>query len=193
MIALANFCFAFAATGTAIHMVTHLEHVGYSASDAALAMSFIFGFAAIGKVVMGLIADRSSARWALTIDFVIQAVGIVLIFAIQRAVVAPIFVAVYGLTVAAPLMLLPLLTAESLGLKRFGFICGLTGLAQTFGATIGPLVSGRIFDLANSYTVAFELCIAVNLVGALATFACKAYTAETTALAVIAEPASAGT
>jgi len=193
MIALANFCFAFAATGTAIHMVTHLEHVGYSAADAALAMSFIFGFAAIGKVVMGLIADRLSARRALAIDFVIQAVGIVLVFAIQFAVAAPIFVAVYGLTVAAPLMLLPLLTAESLGLKHFGFICGLTGLAQTFGATIGPLVSGRIFDVTNSYTAAFELCIVINLLGALATFACKSYVAEPAPLAVISEPASTGT
>lgn len=193
MIALANFCFAFAATGTAIHMVTHLEHVGYSAADAALAMSFIFGFAAIGKVMMGLIADRTSARWALAIDFMIQAVGIMLVFAIRVTVVAPIFVAVYGLTVAAPLMLLPLLTAESLGLKRFGFICGLTGLAQTFGATIGPLVSGRIFDLSSSYTAAFELCIAVNVLGALATLACKAYATEPAPVAVITEPVSAGT
>jgi MFS family permease len=92
---------------------------------------------------MGLIADRLSARWALAIDFVIQAIGIVLVFAVQFVVVAPIFVALYGLSVAAPLMLLPLLTAESLGLKRFGFIYGLIGLAQTFGATIGPLVSGQ--------------------------------------------------
>ena len=64
-------------------------------------------------------------------------------------------------------MLLPLLTAESLGLKRFGSISGLTGLAQTFGAALGPLVSGRIFDLTNSYTTAFELCIVVNLLGRL--------------------------
>ena len=70
MITAANFCFGFAATGTAIHMVTHLEHVGYSAANAALAMSFIFGFAAIGKVVMGLLADRLTARRALAIDFV---------------------------------------------------------------------------------------------------------------------------
>jgi sugar phosphate permease len=89
-------------------------------------------------------------------------------------------VIVYGLTVAAPLMLLPLLTAESLGLKRFGFIAGMTGLAQTFGAAIGPLVSGRIFDATKSYTGAFELFIVVNLLGALAAFACLSYAAERT-------------
>ncbi len=191
MIALANFCFAFAATGTAIHMVTHLEHVGYSAANAALAMSLVFGFAAIGKVIMGFMADRLTARRALAIDFAIQAAGIALVFAIQSAIVAPIFVAVYGLTVAAPLMLLPLLTAESLGLKRFGFISGLAGLAQTFGAAIGPLVSGRIFDLTNSYTAAFELCIVINLLGALATLGCRAYPAKSVPITVITEPATA--
>src|SRR5579863_1933876 len=42
MIVLATFCFGFAATGTAIHLVAYLEGVGYSAANAALAMSLIF-------------------------------------------------------------------------------------------------------------------------------------------------------
>jgi MFS family permease len=191
MIVIANFCFAFAATGTAIHMVAHLEHVGYSAANAALTMSLIFGFAAIGKVLMGLLADRLTARRALALDFAIQAAGIVLVFAVQNAVVAAIFVVVYGLTVAAPLMLLPLLTAESLGLKRFGFIAGLAGLAQAFGAAIGPLVSGRIFDLTNSYASAFELFVGISIVGALVSLGCKPYAAASASRAAILTPASA--
>jgi MFS family permease len=191
MIVIANFCFAFAATGTAIHMVAHLEHVGYSAADAAFAMSLIFGFAAIGKVLMGLIADRVTARRALALDFAIQAGGIALVFAVQNAIVAPIFVLVYGLTVAAPLMLLPLLTAESLGLKRFGFIAGLAGLAQAFGAAVGPLVSGRIFDVTNSYASAFELFVAIAILGAVVALGCKPYPDEATARVAILSPASA--
>ncbi len=75
-------------------------------------------------------------------------------------------------------MLLPLLTAESLGLRRFGLLSGLAGLAQTFGAAIGPLVSGRIFDLTGSYSAAFELFIAINLIGAVMALACTAYAEE---------------
>ncbi len=191
MIVLANFCFAFAATGTAIHMVAHLEHVGYSAADAAFAMSMIFGFAAIGKVLMGLLADRLTARRALAIDFAIQAAGISLAFAVQNTIVAPIFVAVYGLTVAAPLMLLPLLTAESLGLKRFGLIAGLAGLAQAFGAAIGPLVSGRIFDLTNSYASAFELFVAISVLGAISALGCRPYPEAGAPPVAIMTPASA--
>jgi sugar phosphate permease len=191
MIVAANFCFAFSATGTAIHMVTHLERVGYNSADAALAMSLIFGCAAIGKVLLGLLADRVTARRALTLTFLVQAAGIALVFPASRTAMAAVFVVVYGLSVAAPLMLLPLLTAESLGLKRFGFLAGLAGLAQTSGAAIGPLVSGRIFDQTGSYTTAFELCIAINLLGAIATFACKSYASERAIMAPAALPASA--
>jgi MFS family permease len=180
MVVVAQFCFAFAATGTAIHMVAHLEGLGYSSSRAALAMSLIFGFAAMGKVIMGFMADRLTARKTLGLCFIVQAIGTALVFFAASATIVILFVIVYGLTVAAPLMLLPLVTAESLGLKRFGLIAGMTGLAQTFGAAIGPLVSGRIFDVTRSYTAAFELFIVVNLFGALAAFACRSYTAERT-------------
>lgn len=191
MIALANFCFAFSATGTAIHMIAHLEGAGYSSADAALAMSLIFGFAALGKVLLGLVADRLTARHTLALDFCVQAAGIALVFLATRASLAAVFVVVYGLSVAAPLMLLPLLTAESLGLKRFGLLGGLAGLAQTVGAAIGPVASGRIFDQTGSYTAAFELCIVINLVGALAAWGCKSFAAAHAAVDAAAVPVSA--
>jgi len=175
MIAIANFCFAFSATGTAIHMVAHLENVGFTSANAALLMSLIFGLAAAGKLLLGLFADYTSASRALSLDFALQAIGVALIFTLTRRAMIPIFVIVYGLSVAAPLMLLPLLLAESLGLRRFGSLAGLAGLAQTFGATIGPLVAGTIFDSTKSYGSAFALFIAINLLGALAAFACKPY------------------
>ena len=101
-----------------------------------------------------------------------------MVFGAANVGLISIFVFVYGLTVAAPLMLLPLVNAESLGLKRFGAISGLTGLAQTFGATIGPLVSGRIYDVTRSYTTAFELIIVVNIIAVFMTLACRTYAAE---------------
>lgn len=180
LIVIAQFCFAFAAAGTAIHMVAHLEGLGYSSSRAALAMSLIYGFATVGKIVMGFMADRLTARTTLGLCFIVQAIGTALVFLAANPVIIVLFVIVYGLTVAAPLMLLPLVTAESLGLKRFGFIAGMTGLAQTFGAAVGPLVAGRVFDVMGSYTAAFDLFIMINLVGAVAAFACRSYAVECT-------------
>jgi MFS family permease len=191
MIVLANFCFAFTAAGAAIHMVAYLQGIGYSAGIAALAMSLLFGFAAIGKVVMGFVADRVTARIALAIDFALQAVGLALAFGVGSGYVMFIFVPLFGLTFAAPLMLLPLLVAESLGIKRYGVLGAMAGISQTFGAMVGPIVAGRIFDVTKSYSAAFELFIVVLIAGVGIAYACRPYASERSRMLATPAPASA--
>ncbi|HJU12340.1 MAG TPA: MFS transporter, partial [Candidatus Binataceae bacterium] len=178
MIVLANFCFAFTAAGSAIHLVAYLEGVGYKSSAAAVVMSLVFAFAALGKVIMGFVADRLTARIALVLCFLAEAAGLSIVFSAGRMAGILAFVPIYGMSIAAPLMLLPLLTAESLGIKRYGFLSGLGGLAQTFGAMVGPIVAGRIFDMTASYSVAFEIFIAVMIVGAGVAYSCRSYDSE---------------
>jgi MFS family permease len=178
MIVLANFCFAITATGSLIHLAAYLEGIGYKTSAAALVVSLIFAFAALGKVLMGYVADRLTARIALVLCFLTQAAGLSLVFQAARIGMILVFVPIYGMMIAAPLMLLPLLTAESLGIKRYGFLSGLAGLAQTFGAMLGPIVAGRIFDITRSYAVAFELCITVMIVAAAVAYSCRSYSTE---------------
>jgi MFS family permease len=178
MIVLANFFFAFTAAGSLIHLAAHLEGIGYKTTAAALVVSLVFAFAALGKVVMGSVADRLTARIALVLCFLIQIAGLSLVFGAARVGMIFVFVPVYGIAIAAPLMLLPLLIAESLGIKRYGFLSGLAGLAQTFGAMLGPLVVGRIFDITASYVLAFELCIAGMIMGAVVSYSCRSYQAE---------------
>jgi MFS family permease len=172
MLSLANFCFAFTAASGVVHFITYLIGIGYRPSAAAFAMSMVFLCALFGKIAMGLFADRVSGRVALAVNFVIGATGLALIFGAARLEALVLFVIVYGLTIGAPLVLLPMTMAESLGLKRFGTLGGLTGMAQTAGAALGPLLAGRIFDLAGSYTLAFEIFIAILLLGAGAGLAC---------------------
>jgi MFS family permease len=191
MIVLANFCFAFSATGSAIHLVAYLEEVGYKSSSAALIMSLVFASAAVGKVILGFVADRLTARVALILCFAIQAVGLSIVFGAARLGIILAFIPVYGMSIAAPLMLLPLLTAESLGIKRYGLLSGLAGLAQTFGAMVGPIVAGRIFDVTTSYALAFELCIAVMIIGAAVSYTCRSYASERAQMLSAGAPDSA--
>jgi len=80
--------------------------------------------------------------------------------------------------------------AESLGRRRYGVLGALTGIAGTLGATIGPVVAGRIFDLTGSYVNAFELFIVLDAIGAVAAFACQPYAHRISRLG-IPVPASA--
>jgi len=172
LIAVAQFAFAFAVTGTNLHGVPYLIGIGYSAARAAEMLSLIFGIAALGKLVMGTLADRIGARRALVVNFALTAIGMLTLLRADDAVMATVFIAIYGLAVGAPLTLVPLLIAESLGLKRFGALSGLAGLFNVLGAAIGPVVAGRVFDATGSYTGAFQLFTVALAAGAAATFGC---------------------
>jgi MFS family permease len=101
---------------------------------------------------------------------VIQAFGLFLAFAAGHLAVMFLFVPLYGLTLGPPLMLIPLLIAESLGLRRYGSLSGILAIPGTIGVALGPQVAGHVFDVTHSYVSAFALFIA--LVAALASFAC---------------------
>src|ERR1043166_2469533 len=134
LIAFGQFCYAFATTGTNLHGIAHLIGIGYPAASAAQMFSLAFGLAALGKLGMGLLADRLRARRALVANLLLTACGIICLASAESPPVAVGFVVVYGLTVGAPLTLGPMLVAESLGLKRFGSLSGLAGVFNVAGA-----------------------------------------------------------
>jgi MFS family permease len=178
MIASAQFFFAAVAAGAGLHLITYLTEVGYTPSFAAGMASLVLVFAAFGKLGMGLFADRVSARIALTVNFIAACVGMLLIFnAAKTAVLIP-FVLIYGITLGAPLVLIPMLVAESLGLKRFGSIGGIAGIFNTLGAAVGPVGAGAIYDMSGSYTLAFEIFVVMCLAGAAVTYSCRTLESE---------------
>ena len=190
MLVIANFCFGFVAVGTVVHLIAYLEGLGYKADSAALSMSVLFGMGGLGKMVIGHAADRIGARLALAFDFAANALAFLMVFGAAHVSVLVLFVLVGGIGAAAPVALLPMLVAESLGLRRYGILNALAGLAGTFGATAGPLVAGRIFDLTGSYINTFELFVVLNAIGVAAALACQPYETHTQIM-VAPEPASA--
>jgi MFS family permease len=93
---------------------------------------------------------------------------IILLGAANVAVLV-IFVVGNGLVIETAQVILPMVLADSLGLKRFGSLTGLMWFPLCVGVALGPWVTGRIFDLIGSYTFAFELSAGTALVGAIAT------------------------
>jgi len=191
MISAAQFFFAAIAAGTGLHLITYLTELGYTASFAAGMMSLVYVFAAFGKLGMGLLADRVSARIALTLNFVAACVGMILIFGVARGAVLVPFILIFGLSLGAPLVLIPMLVAESLGLKRFGSIGGIAGIFNTIGAFVGPVGAGKIYDLGGSYAPAFEVFVVMCLLGAAVTYSCRSFESEQSRQTTAPVPATA--
>jgi len=82
------------------------------------------------------------------------------------------FVLIFGLIIAGPIVLSPLVVAESLGLKRYGSLMGLVAFPFTLGLALGPLAAGMVYDLTASYARGFQLCAAISIVGVVASLTC---------------------
>jgi MFS family permease len=162
----------------AVELMIYLIGRGYSSSTAALALSITFGATAIGKFLFGMLADLIGARHAQLIAFVLMATGLtLLLFAHNRAVLV-FFLLTYGLAWGSPLALIPLVTADSLGLKHFGAITGTLTAVGIVGAAVGPVMSGFLYDLNKNYMLSFEVCLGFVLISGLLTLGCRPESAE---------------
>jgi MFS family permease len=170
-----TFCFWFAVNPTETHLIPYFIGLGYSQTTAASIFSLLFPSVILGKLVMGRWADRITGRLALTIDFILEGIAFVafVYVAPHKGLVVPL-VMFAGFPGGVPLSMVPMVQAEALGLKRFGSLAGLIGFVGTLGATLGPIAVGWLFDMLDSYALAFEGCAVVMFVGAMAVFSCSA-------------------
>ncbi|MGO9602269.1 MAG: MFS transporter [Candidatus Binataceae bacterium] len=172
MIAVAQFCYSFAGAGATVHTVPYLVLMGYNAERAAQVWSLTFGLASLGKPLFGYVADYLTGSKALAISLALAAFGQFLLLDGKNGPMLGGYTLIYGLTSGAPLALIPMLISQSLGLKRFGSVTGVTGIPMMAGVATGPLIAGWIFDRGYGYGAAFALFAVALGAGAVAAALC---------------------
>jgi MFS family permease len=177
MLVIAECAYGGAVGGTFIHLVAYLQMLNYSEAGAVTVISILLGMAAIGKPVMGFLGDKIGGRQALALGFLLMAAAIVALLNLRHPALLIPYLLLAGLSGAAPVALVPMVLAETLGLKRFGTLFGWIGIMLTGGIFIGPLLVGKLYDMSGSYTEGFAVCVAIALAGAAASFACTPPTA----------------
>jgi MFS family permease len=175
LISICFMVYAFSATGSVVHLIPYLIGVGFAPTRAALAMSILLAVGAAGKPVFGWFADRFSIRLAVFVVFAESTAGYILMLHAVNARMLIITLAVLSPAWGALLALLPVLLADTVGLRRYGSISGILGIFSTVGSALGPVVAGAVFDAAHSYVPVFEMYAVLLAVCALASFACPPY------------------
>jgi OFA family oxalate/formate antiporter-like MFS transporter len=178
MLAVLQFCYTFAVGGSFIHLVQYLIGIGYAQSVGTIVVGVSLGLALIGKPMMGVLGDKIGGKNALALCLLLGAFNTALLLEAQIGWIVAVFTVVGGITGAAPIALGPLVQVETLGLRRYGSIAGLLGISFTLGATLGPLMVGKIADAAGGYPPAFEVCAILSAIGAVAAFLCVAPAGE---------------
>ena len=133
------------------HYVPHLIALDHSPAKAARGWMLVLLVMTVAKFSFGPIADRWGARKATAGACVLVAVSIMIGTIATSNLYLIIFAALYGFGVGAPLAVNPILTSDALGMKNFGAIYGILTLISIFGAVVGPVWAGAVYDIKESY------------------------------------------
>lgn len=162
LIAFAEFGGGFFVTAVWVHLVAYLIDIGYTAQSAAFAAGASMALATAGQPLMGIVGDRITARTALVLTFLVNAVSFLIVLEATHLVMLVSFILLFGGMLTAPVTLLAMVIADSLGMKRYGSLAGLMTFCWMAGVSLGPLAAGWIFDRAGTYSASFVTCAIVS-------------------------------
>jgi len=160
----ALFTFYFYYLGVNNHLVAYLSDAGFSDTAAAWHFGYTVLIGIVGKLSVGLLADRIPIRRAMWGTFAAMTVGsLILLWVHEAPALLPLFLTVHGFTVAAENVMLPLVVAYCFGVRAVASIYGVLMLALLPGGVLGPYVAGRVFDAVGTYAPAFATFAAANV------------------------------
>ena len=154
-------------TGLNLHVYSYVTDLGYSAVIAATVMSIIASMQLASPLGWGLLAEKIGARYAATLRFVIQGIGLAVAVLNGNLVGLYCGFFLYGIGLGGNMVLPDILWADYFGRRSLGRIRGMGLLISQFLAAIGPPFFGFLFDLTGSYNVSFAIFGAVLVTSAM--------------------------
>jgi MFS family permease len=164
------FCFGFCVLTIMTHLYLHTTELGISPTSAANILATIGGLSIVGRIVLGGAADRFGNRRVFIIGFILMAATLFWLVPAKELWGLYLFAVIFGFAFGGCATSESPLIAGLFGLSSHGLILGVINLLGfSFGAAVGPLIAGYIFDVNNSYQLAFIVCGAMSIAGLILT------------------------
>ena len=169
---LAGSALVMGAIGSVIqHFILFLKDTGYSATIASRFSTALLASSLGGRVVVGYLADRFRKKDTMAVFYALLSTSVLLLTMAREPVAVWTFALVFGFSMGADYMLIPLVTAECFGTAALGKLLALIIMGYSLGQWGAPWIAGRIFDARHSYDLAWKIMAAAGLVGAAAIYA----------------------
>jgi len=162
---------AIGAIGAVIqHFILFLKDSGYSATVASRYLSILLTASLGGRVVVGYIADRFSKSFIMAIFYFLIGASVLLLAYPQSTAAVWAFAAMFGFSMGADYMLIPLVVSENFGTASLGKILALIIMGYSVGQWAGPWFVGHMFDTHHNYDLAWKLIAIFAMTGAAAIY-----------------------
>ncbi len=144
------------------------ELAGFTKEVAALGVSVLAIFNALGRIFWGRISDTIGRTRSLFLMFLINAIAIIGYFLIPTApFIFWIGIALVGSTFGGYLALYPAVTADYYGTKYSGVNYGLVFTAYGIGGLLANIFAPRVKEITGNYNLAFVLTALFCFVAAI--------------------------
>ena len=152
--------------GVNTHLAAYLRDQGLNAASAGVGISLNAAFLGLGSIFWGWITERFPARYVLAAVAISVGGASALFIIADSTPEILVYSVLFGFGVGGLLSVPPVGYADYYGRRSLGAIRGVTEPLTSFGQAIGAVAAGVIFDLTESYQLAFT---AFAIMGGLAT------------------------
>jgi len=118
----------------------------------------------VGRVAMGIAADRIGPKATLVAGLVLQAIGAGSFVLAQRLPEFYAVAAVFGFAYGGTMPIYAVLIRHYFGQRIMGTVLGAAAMVSSLGMALGPAIGGWIFDTYRSYTALYLGSLVVGLV-----------------------------
>ncbi len=156
------FLFNFCLQMVMVHLVNYATDIGIASLYAAIFISIIGIGSFIGRITMGGASDRIGANTALVICCAIMVTTLIFLVFAREPWMFYLFALVFGFAYGGEVPQMPVLIGQFFGMRAVATLVGVTVLGATIGGAFGAWVGGQIFDVTQSYQLAFTIAAATS-------------------------------
>jgi MFS family permease len=164
-----SMCSIGAVGGTMQNLKLYLSlDAGYAQGEIALIASLVLAGSLIGRITMGVLADRWEKKRVMLLIYAIVALSIPLLFLAGHRPVLYLFALTFGIGLGGDYMIIPLMAAQLFGIQALGRIMGIVLTADGVAEAVTPMAVAALRDAHGTYAPGFLVLIGLAIAGAIA-------------------------
>ena len=166
LLVLAGFACCVAMSMPQVHIVAYCADLGYGVARGSDMLSLMLAAGVASRLLSGFLADRIGAVLTLLIGSVLQGLSLLLYIPFDGLASLYLVSFIFGLSQGGIIPSYAIIVREYLPAKEAGERVGIVIMATIAGMAVGGWLSGMIYDLTGSYSVAFLNGFAWNVLNA---------------------------
>ena len=155
------------------NLLPHYREVGIAVGTATMAIAVHGFFSLVSRVIWGFLGERVPVRRLMVFQTVLTGLSILILLNMRNLPMLFFFAVVQGTSLSGHFILLPLLIANYYGRAHLGAVNGFMRPFMTMTNAASPLLLAALYDMQNSYRLAFYLVTVAWIMAGIAILPAK--------------------